>query len=474
MKIRQDFVTNSSSTSFGAATVTGMMTAIMTAVGISAATSADLEADNLPDKMPEYEEGPDRDFDPNDLINSNLGYEEKLGKIDSVIEEYEKEWESTKGTLEGEDYDKTKKQYEEYIEYLKSKKVEAESIEFERELEKIAKEAEKEYKETWIEERKKDLANAREQIEMIEASIRGYGNAGYDIEEAKSQLEMYKSRERDLDKSLKKEGVDYDYKAKEREDIGPSKSVGELLKKVDDKYQKVLDQLRKEKIDRKKKEIIERNIEAWREEGKEYMKYADKADTYLERAEMVQTAADIGVDALEKVTGPAGKAIKKAYVAGKAIGGGVGEAYADPDNATSHMLKATVKAAGDVGKEMTDNQWVKDGIAIVSEAGQGAVDSYQKGESITKGIGKGFIKAGVDIAGDRIASKYLPDQSLPNLDFGKRTGKEIIKSVIAKDPIIKTVLKDSIKDSLKNNSINQIKNLPKGEGFIFSDWKAYE
>lgn len=473
MKIRQDFVTNSSSTSFGAATVTGIVTAILTAVGASASSAADAAVEGLDGVARETStDGPDRNFDPESFATSDVDYETKMNKYEREIEEYKKEWESTKDTLEGHDYEKTKKQYEEYIDYLESKKQQAESHEFQKQVEKLAKQAEQEYKKEWIEERKKDLENVREQIEFIGACVRGYGEAGYEVEEAKRQLEIYKARERELDSTLKKEGIDHDYKAREREDIGPSKSVAELIKKVDEKYDKVLEDLRKEKIDRKKKEIIRKNIEALREESKEYMKYSNTADKYLKTAEAVQTAADIGVDTLEKVTGPAGKAIKKAYVAGKGVAGGVGEAWADPDNATSHIIKGTIKGAGDLAKEYTDNQWVKDGINIVSETSQGAIDSYQKGESPTEGVKKGLIKAGVDAVGDRLTDKLLPNTSR-DIDFGKYTGDQIFKGVVGGNPTIKDFLKDSMKDSIKNNTINQAKNLPKGEGFIFSDWKAY-
>ncbi|OPL09005.1 MAG: hypothetical protein AVO33_08855 [delta proteobacterium ML8_F1] len=472
MKIRQDYVTNSSSTSFGAATATGLATAILTAVGISAAASADeAGADLAPD--PAGQDGPDRDFNPDEWIKSDADYHEKLGKLDREISEYEKEWEATKDTLEGEDYEKTKAQYEEYIHHLKSKKEEAEVIEFERELEKIAQEAEMEYKQNWLDERKKDLENAREQIEMIEATIRGYGSAGYGIDEAKRQLEMYRDREKDLQKTLKKEGVVHDYKAAPREDIGPSKSVGELIEKVDDEYEAFIQQLKKEKNDRRKKEILRERMEARQEESEGYMECADHMDRNLKRAEIIQTGADIGVDVLEKVTGPAGKTIKKVYVGGKALATGGTEAYLDPENAGSHMAKATVKAAGDVAKEFTDTQIVKDGITLVSEVTQGGIDSYQKGEDLSKGMAKGTFKAGVDIVVDRAVGKYLPDSSLPNLDFGSHTGKNIVKSLVNKDPIIRTIIKDGIKDSLKNNTSNQLKNIPKGDGFIFGDWKAY-
>lgn len=471
MKIRNDFVTNSSSTSFGAASVTGFVTSVLSALGISSAMAASEAAANMPsDDNGKDFGGPDRDFDPESFIRSDEDYEKKIKKLDREIEEYEKEWREVKDTYEGNDYIEKEKEYKEYIEYLKSKKDQAESIEFEKQVEKLTKEAEAEYKVEWIEQRKGDLKNVREQIEFIEASIRGYGKAGYEISEAKRQLEMYKSWEKDLDNTLKKEGVEYNYKAKAREDIGPSESVAELIEKVDNKYKKVLEDLKKEKIDRKKKAIIERNIEAWREESREYLKYSNTADKYLKTAEMVQTAADVGVDALEKITGPAGKTIKKVYVGGKGLAGGVGEAWADPENASSHIAKGVIKGAGDVAKEFTENQNIKDAIGFTSEISQGAITSYQKGEDITKGIKSGFQKAAIDAGVDRTVNKLLPNTSR-DIDFGKYSPKEIFKGAVGGNPTIKDFIKDGMKDSIKNNSINQMKNLPKGEGFVFGDWK---
>lgn len=472
MKIRNDFVTNSSSTSFGAASATGIITAILSALGIGASMAAEEAASGLGSggDAPGNNLGPDRDFDPDSFSRSDVDYNKKMEKFESEIAEYEKEWEETKGTLEGEDYEKAQKQYQDYIEYLKNKKQEAENYEFQKELEKLTKEAEAEYKKDWIDRQKEDLKNAREQIEMIDATIRGYGKAGYDIKEAESQLEMYKARERDLERTLQKEGIEYNYKPQQREDIGPSKVIMEKLKEVDEKYEQMIQDLRKEKMDRKKKEIIERNMEAWKEESKEYLKYANTADNYLKTAEVVQTGADIGVDVLEKVTGPAGKAIKKTYVFTKGFAGGAGEAMADPANATSHIIKGTIKGAGDLAKEFTENQWAKDGIGLTSEVSQGAVDSYQKGENITTGMIKGAKKAAVDSAADRLTNKFLPN-SARDIDFGKYSGKEILKGVAGGNPTIKDFLKDSIKDSIKNNTINQVKNLPKGEGFVFGDLK---
>lgn len=471
MKIRNDFVTNSSSTSFGAATAAGFVTAILSALGIGAAMAADEAAAGLGrGRAPAKDSGPDRDFDPDSFSRSDLDYNSKMEKYNREISEYAKEWEETKDTLEGDDYVEAQKQYQNYIEYLKNKKQEAEKFEFEKELEKLQKEAEAEYKKDWLERQKDDLKNARDQIEMIKATMRGYGQAGYNISEAESQLEMYKARERDLEKTLQKEGVEYNYQPESREDIGPSKVIQEKLKEVDEQYEQMIQDLRQEKMDRKKKEIIERNIKAWQEESKAYIRYGNTADNYLKTAEVVQTAADIGVDTLEKVTGPAGKVIKKTYVLTKGVAGGVGEAMADPANATSHIIKGSIKGGGDLAKEFTDNQWAKDGIGFVSEVSQGAIDSYQKGENLTTGMIKGAQKAGIDAVGDRLTDKFLPN-SARDINFGKYSGQQIVKGVVGGNPTIKEFLKDSIKDSLKNNTINQVKNLPKGEGFVLGDWK---
>ena len=91
MKIRNDFVTNSSSTSFGAATVTGFVTAIISALGISSAMAASEAAAGMPstDDGTDYG-GPDRDFDPESFVKSDEDYEKKLKKLDREIGEYEK------------------------------------------------------------------------------------------------------------------------------------------------------------------------------------------------------------------------------------------------------------------------------------------------------------------------------------------------------------------------------------------------
>ena len=57
---------------------------------------------------------------------------------------------------------------------------------------------------------------------------------------------------------------------------------------------------------------------------------ANKYDMATKAAEGIQYGADIAIDGLSYVTGPAGEQIKLAYTAGKALASGMGEGMADP------------------------------------------------------------------------------------------------------------------------------------------------
>lgn len=468
MKIRTGFVTNSSSTSFGAAAVSGFVSGLLSALGVSSAYASSAEAAELPPAQETGWAGPDRGFDPEAFVKGDVPYEDKLAKLEREQEAYRKEWEDHKDSYEGEDYEAKKQEYDDYLDYLESAKEQAAVMEFERQVEQAHKEAQEEYRREWLERRKEDLKQAREQIEMIEATIRGYGKAGYDIEEAKSQLEQYRAKERDLDRTLQEEGVDYDYKPKPRANIGPSPVIQEKIDEINAEYEAFVEELRQGKIDRKKKAIIERNMEAWDEARRGYMDYADTADRYKKAAEATQVAADVGVDVLEKVTGPAGKSVKRAYVGLKGVAGGFGEAVADPANATSHFVKGSIKGLGDMGKEFTDSQMVKDGIGYASEMSQEMITSYQKGENPAYGAGRGFGKATIDTVVDRGTNKLFTPYGVP--DASKTNVNSLISNMADKDSPLRKAIKNSFKENLSKQGINQMKNDWKGQGFVSSDW----
>jgi hypothetical protein len=226
------------------------------------------------------------------------------------------------------------------------------------------------------------LKNVREQIEFIEACIRGYGTAGYDIKDVKSKLEMYKAWEKDLDNTLKKEGVEYNYKPREREDIDSSESVAELIQKVNEKYDKVWEALKKEQIDRKKKAIIEKNIEAWREESREYLKYANTTDKYLKAVEVFRQLRMSEWMLWRRLPALQARLLSKSMWEAKDLP----VVWEGPGLTPTMSVPIMIKGAGDAAKEFTDNRYIKDIIGFTSETSQGAITSYQKGKDITKGI----------------------------------------------------------------------------------------
>jgi hypothetical protein len=462
MKFRTDFVTNSSSTSFGAATVNGLITALTSVIGLSLVAAANEGNQSL-------ETYPNRDFDPYKMINEDLSLDEKLKRLDKEIEAYDYEWNELKETVSQEDYDKTKQSYDEYKEYLEALKEEAEFIEYEKQVELAKEKALLEQKQDWIDRQKQDLVNVSEQIETIKATIKGYEKAGYDVTDAKSQLDMYQQIEKDIKKTLKKEKIDFKYKAKPKQEIGPCLIITENMRKINN----VLETKKKKEKDAKRIKLRKRHLQeqmkAFEEEQKAHAKEAKLWNIALKFTELVQVASDFGVDALEKVTGPWGKVVKKAYVGLKGVGGGIGEAIADPDNATSHIVKGTIKGASDVAKDTVKSKYAEAGITLVSETSQEMISSYQKGESYVKAIGKGLLKTSVDVVGDAVVDKFAPDQL--DIEIDNYSHDTIIKQVKLGNPTVKLALKNNFTKAFTSQVANQAKNLPKGEGVVFGDVK---
>lgn len=145
----------------------------------------------------------------------------------------------------------------------------------------------------------------------------------------------------------------------------------------------------------------------YRQMGKAYGAVGEKAETLV-------TAADFGVNVLEKMTGPAGKIIKTGYVGVK-----------------------------DVTKNISS--------------------SWAKGESLWKGVGRGVLEAGFDLGFDKLKSK-LPEgpgnwnwktESWANQLSGANgvlPAMRIAISSATQSQVVKTIIKDPIKTVLKGVS----------------------
>jgi hypothetical protein len=137
----------------------------------------------------------------------------------------------------------------------------------------------------------------------------------------------------------------------------------------------------------------------YRQMGKAYGATGEKMETLV-------TAADFGVNVLEKATGPAGKVIKTGYT---------------------------------VIKDVTKN----------------ISSSYAKGESLWKGAARGTLEAGFDLGFDHLKKK-LPSGP-GNWEF-KGSDTSVITGIAdglksaTQSQAVKTIVKDPIKDIMKKGS----------------------
>ena len=175
---------------------------------------------------------------------------EKAQKARQEAGDMKKQWEESEKSADksGPDYDKAKKQYDDYI---KSKEDEASAAQgdydkFKSDAEKkAADEAEaKAYKDQWIQSRQDDLKAAAEEKAHLEAVKRGADGAGFDTSEHQKRLEDLNQRISDLHGQLGKEGADISYTAADRGVIAPGKEFVEAPEKMKQQEQ-LLDKLQK-------------------------------------------------------------------------------------------------------------------------------------------------------------------------------------------------------------------------------------
>lgn len=481
LKIRMDYVTNSSSTSFCVASIGVILTSLSSVLGLSMAYANSQAGHELAGNEI-LNRG---EFDPSSVVNSDLSYEEKLDLLDKEKLQYKNEWESIKDSISAEDYENTKRGYDDYIKYIDDMKAEAEYLEYEKEVEKIKAEAALEYKNQWIDNTKSSLRNTRDEIGYLQATIRGYGEAGFDTSEMERQLNSYMEYEKDIVKSLSREDIKYDYKIQDRGSIGPSKDMIEYVIRQELEKQAEMNAEKKAK----KIKILRRMNEAYKEESAAYQEFANTADNYTKGGEIVQLGADMAIDGLEKVTGPVGKKIKIVYVGAKGIAGGVGEAVAEGKNYGSHITKGLVKGGADVIKELTGDKkamealggkkfgkyikYTKEAVTVSSESLMGGIDAAKDGKSVLKGMTKGAFKGTIDVGGDMLADKYIPPSDVELDNLGSTSVKNYVKAIVKKNPTIANNTKEAIKSSVRSAVVGQTKNLAKGDSVVF-DKNKYE
>lgn len=191
----------------------------------------------------------------------------------------------------------------------------------------------------------------------------------------------------------------------------------------------------KEKLDKiitEKQQQEKESFEAWNKAAERY-EYAEAT------AGAVETIADVAIDGLANVTGPAGKGIRAGY---KVIKGVAGTAAEDGISVSS-LASGAVKGGADALNDFVDNPLAKAGITVSSEVISGAISNGVKGAK--EGLADGISKAVMDNVTDRIGG-FGNEMSVMNLKNGKvriavKSGDKWIGKVLSQNSANKFVNK---------------------------------
>ncbi len=193
-------------------------------------------------------------------------------------------------------------------------------------------------------------------------------------------------------------------------------------------------------------------------EGRQSTAWNQEADTmgrYEKGAELVQTGADISVDALAEIdTTGTGKVIKDFYVGGKAVSRNVGEYMAGNKTWDEALNSAAVEGSTEILKNHANTTGQKYAANIGGEAAKEFTNARMEGKSMEDSVAKGGMGAFVgltnanidklfDDAGEAV-NKKLGDAAGDVL--GKFGGEEITKKGVAD-------MTKSVADNLSKNAV---------------------
>lgn len=471
MKIRIDFVTNSSSESFGVVVVDTIATISTTGaalvlvesakqalMGDSAKIAQEIAKAVEADAQSQSQHVLDSYSEAENIINK------ELSNLQNEMAELSKQWLESDQTADKSDpgYDQLKNQYEEYMEYLKNQVQTKEYEKYMVEVEKAEQQAAAESKNEWISQRQTDMIAVKEEMALLQATAKGYGSKGYDTKDIEDRLKQLQQREQDLSNILKSNNAEFEYNARDRGEIGPGAEFDKLTKQMAKKRAEMDIAIGLANETRRKE--LKAAMEAAEAEYAKQMAAAGRWDMATKAAEGIQFGADMAVEGLSHVTGPAGKSIKLAYTAGKSMGAGLGEGMADPKNAGKHLAKGIADAVTEVIKDgLDDSPFKKAAVSVANSAFQSGMDSMIKGKDFSSGAKSGaldgvldnVLEAGIDKLANKLpipkgSSVDVSDFSVSQVMNNNPLAKGIIKTGVRENAMneLKGSLKDGIKDQI--------------------------
>jgi hypothetical protein len=528
LKIRTEFVTNSSSTSFGASfadAIAGVLLGLA-ALGCDCSNVDDKDEDDdelggsdgggsgedaaLQGAMAAAEQAAQQAADQlaadaaakDALIGNILDAEgDKLdaagSKIDQEIDTYTKQWTDAQATADKNDpnYENMNKQYQDYIEYLKNQKAQIEAQKYQMAVTKAEEEAAKTAQNDWIRQQQEDFIQVKEQKAYLEAVANGYGqHKSYDISAVQSQIDALKQREAELQGTLKANNAEINYAPKERMPIGPDPEIIRIQqehKQKMDELQNEINAAKEARNNARRDELIRE--QQWQQKVAENeMAKASFWNVLTKAGEITQTVADTGVDILSNLTGPAGKTIKTVYTGLKGVAGGLGEGLAN-GNMAAELGKGALGGLSDIAKDklggFVGDRWgeasgkaAQNIYNIGAEAGKEMYGTFvdgpelgKEGEFLKTIVSSGFkgaLKGTLDSSLNMIGDGILPEGGkIPEgLDWSDINAGTFINSIRNSNPLTQSFGKTAIKSSLQGLATDQGKNFIKGDGVIFDNW----
>lgn len=214
-----------------------------------------------------------------------------------------------------------------------------------------------------------------------------------------------------------------------------SQAAGEYAKQKAEDEEKLKKELYQDKLEIKYgtvegdtdalKAAIGKKQEQNEENAKYYEDRADMFDKAIAGAEVVQTAADVGVDVLATMTGPAGQTIKKTYTVGKNMATRLSEAVNSNDPNKQSISGAIAMAGFDSLADLTQDALGGKGWQISSNVGsevfKNGMQNLYDGKEFFEGAGQSALQGTAKGIIDKIGGALTDNQ------------KNITKEALRKD-----------------------------------------
>lgn len=253
-------------------------------------------------------------------------------------------------------------------------------------------------RDAWIQQNQSDYVTVKEQKALLD-SLGSSVKSG----DVNPWLEAYKElekREIDIDKALSSANAKLEYDAIKRGKIEPDPKTLELMKAFEDakaEFEKAI-----ENADEKTRKTLRITYEKKADKIRQDLLEHNRAALAQKASEGIQYGADVALDGLADLAGPAGAQIKVAYTAIKTVIAGAKDAKKDPKNKSKHLAKAILNASFSVFKDqLGDIPYGKEASTVVNNLIQSSLSASIAGTSTAQAVGTSLSKSLFDLGGEK-------------------------------------------------------------------------